>query len=678
MDYLNFHLAIGPLLADNQYAVFARSENAGEARSVFIPPRNDDQLENFVLKLGMRRGIRQISSPEWLAARAFGQDLFKAVFSDKVRDCFVASHNDATRQGKGLRLKLSLDAPALSNYPWEFLYDPDTARFIALFEDTPLVRYVESSAPVLPLTAEPPLRILALASSPKEYEPLDIARERRNLEEALRDLLPTQHIELDWLSNANLDTLHTQLVRKEYHIFHFIGHGGFDEQKQDGVLIFEDVERHAQRVSGERLAIILGNCRTLRLAMLNACDGARTSKKDPFAGTALTLVRTGNLPAVVAMQFAITDVAAIDFARGFYTALATGRPVDAAVGQGRQAIMAKENDVEWSTPVLYMRTPDGRIFDIAYTETKRHELLYAIGLAHHQASRWHMAIKELRQLPPAYKDAASLIASAQNEIEKNKPSAPDIPASEQQARDPAITRRKLSWLGGSIGVLLLLALCAWSGTLFTSVALSLITTFALPTNTPLPASVASTPTTIATATATSTAVPTSTPMPPTATLIRASPTATLTPRPPTATPTHVPPTATFTIRPPTNTPTPAPSTATPTPTRTPRTIGQWRNQDANTRGITRINIQLNHGTYLVETWGKCSPTDCYWNEYSGVRYSVSNVTETTMSIVWTFSFVTTDLRLEALSDGQLKVASHEHFTDNSGRSDLYYTYYFIK
>lgn len=78
----------------------------------------------------------------------------------------------------------------------------------------------------------------------------------------------------------------------------------------------------------------------------------------------MTLLRTGNLPAVVAMQFEITDSAAIDFAKGFYGAIANGRPVDAAVGQGRQAIFMQNNDIEWSTPVLYLRAVDGVIFQV--------------------------------------------------------------------------------------------------------------------------------------------------------------------------------------------------------------------------------------------------------------------------------------------------------------------------
>ncbi|HEX2370177.1 MAG TPA: CHAT domain-containing protein, partial [Acidimicrobiia bacterium] len=65
--------------------------------------------------------------------------------------------------------------------------------------------------------------------------------------------------------------------------------------------------------------MILHGYRPLRLALLNACEGARGSASDPFAGAAQSLVQQG-IPAVIAMQFPITDRAAILFAQEFYGA----------------------------------------------------------------------------------------------------------------------------------------------------------------------------------------------------------------------------------------------------------------------------------------------------------------------------------------------------------------------
>jgi hypothetical protein len=49
---------------------------------------------------------------------------------------------------------------------------------------------------------------------------------------------------------------------------------------------------------------------------------------------------------VIAMQFEITDDAAITFAEQLYAAIADGYPVDAALGEARRAIFASGNDVE--------------------------------------------------------------------------------------------------------------------------------------------------------------------------------------------------------------------------------------------------------------------------------------------------------------------------------------------
>jgi hypothetical protein len=64
------------------------------------------------------------------------------------------------------------------------------------------------------------------------------------------------------------------------------------------------------------------------------------------------------------MQFKITDEAALTFGHALYEAIANGYPLDAATTEARIAVLADGNLTEWGTPVLYLRAPDGRIFDI--------------------------------------------------------------------------------------------------------------------------------------------------------------------------------------------------------------------------------------------------------------------------------------------------------------------------
>jgi hypothetical protein len=75
------------------------------------------------------------------------------------------------------------------------------------------------------------------------------------------------------------------------------------------------------------------------------------------------------LPSAVAMQFPISDDAAVEFSSEFYASLAMLRPVDMAVTDGRLAIHSKSpRSFEWATPVLFMRSRDGKILELAAKE----------------------------------------------------------------------------------------------------------------------------------------------------------------------------------------------------------------------------------------------------------------------------------------------------------------------
>jgi CHAT domain-containing protein len=67
-----------------------------------------------------------------------------------------------------------------------------------------------------------------------------------------------------------------------FHILHFIGHGGFDKVVEDGVLHFEDATGMSDPIQGYLLGNTLRDHTSLRLAVLNACEGARQSVEDPF------------------------------------------------------------------------------------------------------------------------------------------------------------------------------------------------------------------------------------------------------------------------------------------------------------------------------------------------------------------------------------------------------------
>ncbi len=332
----------------------------------FTLPFSDLELENFLLKIGYTRGkVRRLESRNTELAKDFGRRLFEAAFGDEVRSSLRQSLDIAGQQDAGLRLRLHLTgAPELADLPWEFLYDPSLNRFFVLSGKTPLVRFLDLPERIRPLAVQPPLRVLGMISSPRGFEPLDVEREWAKLAEAVAELAGQGLVTIERLEQPTLAALQRRLRRGQYHIFHFVGHGAFDEHGQDGVLLLEDETGGGRPVSGQELGTLLRDHTSLRLAILNACEGGRASRTDPFAGTAQSLVQQG-IPAVIAMQFEVADETAILFAREFYAAVADGYPVDTALAEARKAIFARNGDLEWATPVLYMRAADGRIFDVA-------------------------------------------------------------------------------------------------------------------------------------------------------------------------------------------------------------------------------------------------------------------------------------------------------------------------
>lgn len=367
ISYLNFDLLVEP--ADEGYRVRVLDSPSGQSSSVnFRLPFSQMELENFLLRVGARRrGVRGGQATQMTRViRLFGGQLYEAFFRDGVRLSFERSLDEASIRDVGLRIRLRLvDAPELADLPWEYLYDPGRRRFLCLSYRTPLVRYLELSDPPRALALSRPLRVLVVISNPVDVDadPLDVEHEWANIVQALAGLRTAGQVEVERLIPPTLAALQKRLRRGHYHVLHFIGHGRFDADENDGQLLLEDQTGRGRATSGNELGTLLYDHRWLRLAVLNACEGARSGSTDPFAGTAQSLIQQG-IPAVVAMQFEISDPAAISFSQALYEAVADGYPLDAAIAEARKAIYAQPNPVEWATPVLYLRAADGRIFDL--------------------------------------------------------------------------------------------------------------------------------------------------------------------------------------------------------------------------------------------------------------------------------------------------------------------------
>jgi hypothetical protein len=293
-----------------------------------------------------------------------GQALFQAIFRDDVLACLGQSLAEARHCRCGLRIKLRLaETPELIALPWEYLYHPSLDRFLALSAETTLVHYLDLPRRALPLNVALPLHILVVMAIPKNLPWLDADQEWRVLQDSMRHLIKVGAVSLERLDMATLHDLQADLRTRPYHVLHFVGHGVFAEETQEGALMFCGPDGCAVQVRARDLALVVSDVPSLRLVVLNGCQGARVAPRDPFSGVAQTLVQQGT-PAVVAMHSTLSDQAAIMLTREFYGALADSQPVDAALAEARKAIAAQLRSLDWGVPRLVMHAADGRLWDI--------------------------------------------------------------------------------------------------------------------------------------------------------------------------------------------------------------------------------------------------------------------------------------------------------------------------
>jgi hypothetical protein len=373
-EYDAFELLVSPKTAAG-YPVTITHAPAGDASSVCRLDPTDDDFQTALRRLAAAAGhdprdVHRLGETGGLDEGFlidFGRRLFDGLFADEIATVFRVSLGQARGQGRGLRVCLHLKPPELAILPWEYLYDPTEDFCLAISPETPLVRYAPMPHPIRPLTIRPPLRVLVVISHPTGVVPLDVEQEKEIIEQALQDPVSRGLVQLHVLERAVVAEISQAMRSFAPHVFHFIGHGAYRDERAYAILEHDD---RRPRWVGERTfrELFLGLPDT-RLALLNACQTATISSAQPLAGLAPRLLQR-NLSAVVAMQYPIPDRAALIFSREFYRSVALGYPVDAAMSEARKGIYLEVGSAarDWGIPVLFLRAPDGRLFEVAEAE----------------------------------------------------------------------------------------------------------------------------------------------------------------------------------------------------------------------------------------------------------------------------------------------------------------------
>ena len=347
----DFEIRIGPRLGDG-YPFLARGP--GEDRTApgyFQMPLDERELDEFLVVLrtacnGTGSLVFTAQGEMGVSLEGIGQQLYEAIFTPRVKAMY---QRNLGRAAGNLRIKLSMPQPELARLPWEYLHDGQ--RFLGLDLSTPIVRGVITRP--WPPAWEGALRLLIAGASPEDQVALDLASEYQIIDEELAKMEARGDVLVRRVGGHDLARDLPQIMWEfQPHVLHFAGHGTLDS------MILEDGAGRSRPITGTSLRDLLGNIRSLKLVVLNACEMAGIDQRRKRLSVAARLVQVG-IPMAVGMQFQISDSGALAFSEGFYEALAQGMSLEAATAWARVRISyylsrSDGDTMEWGTPIIHV------------------------------------------------------------------------------------------------------------------------------------------------------------------------------------------------------------------------------------------------------------------------------------------------------------------------------------
>jgi hypothetical protein len=355
-QYVDFELEIEPASA-GQYLVRVES-SAGRDRATLTLPTDQPAYSEFITNLAYNLPTTRAQE------REFGKLLYDALIQGAIREAFRAARDEAKRNNQILRIKLSID-PNLEGLvevaavPWEFAVN-DTG--VPISTEYSFCRFLSRAEPLPRLSIEgATIKVLLTSALPKELAekfPVDVAAEVAAIRAALKPLEEQGALAVVELPHLTGRKLQKAIENEQPHVIHYVGHGVFEEGI--GSLVLEKTDGTRQDMPVDVLVDnLIGS--PVRLVVLNACLTGKV-ELNLLRGIAPALL-AANIPAVVAMQSSVGDEAGVVFAEDFYQNLAEYKPIDTCVSRGRRAIRNSTATRDWGLATLYMRAPDGLLFE---------------------------------------------------------------------------------------------------------------------------------------------------------------------------------------------------------------------------------------------------------------------------------------------------------------------------
>jgi hypothetical protein len=329
----------------------ASRRGEGRAESPLPPPQLLSQLAQF-----------DPAHMPLAPLQSAGQSLYHClVVGDVARlAADVLQEARSARQPAQFELRFDPGQVGLAQHPWETIAD-DLGQFLVRDGLVDVTRYVTYPQPPPALSmAFQDKTLLRVVSQPTQLPPLAIGE------------LP---LSCQMLAHATFESLSEKLLIERLALWglQFDGHGALAQRcpqcdkinlldaptctacgtrlsgsSQVGVLAFES-NGSLEWVPAQELGSILYNAQ-VQLALLLACETARLGGQWMFSGLAPSLMLAG-VPAVIGMQYPVSDRFANRFAHSFYAALLRQNDVLVALRVARQMNV----QAAWYSPVLYLR-----------------------------------------------------------------------------------------------------------------------------------------------------------------------------------------------------------------------------------------------------------------------------------------------------------------------------------
>jgi NTP pyrophosphatase (non-canonical NTP hydrolase) len=166
------------------------------------------------------------------------------------------------------------------------------------------------------------IRVLFVTCCPSDEARIRVDSEHRAIIGSINAGLNPNKIFLKHLPAATVDDLRRAMLATDFHIIHFSGHSDAE------FLSFETSEGVTHPVRLQDLENLIKRYQSVQCVILNSCKSA-SGLHTPISDI------------TVGMDENISDDVAIEFARGFYDALAAGHTIKFAVDEGISAVRLK-------------------------------------------------------------------------------------------------------------------------------------------------------------------------------------------------------------------------------------------------------------------------------------------------------------------------------------------------